>query len=290
MKQSLIVFTYEYNCGGLGDFCRSLLSFLSFAKRNHIDICVDVSNNPDLQGCFLLPKCVDQGMPVITMKSIKGIVNSDAYKDLSTTIFQNPAVYRITSNEVGFEKVEDMRTVWDDFIRLLPPSNNVLLVVHELEQKYNLYPFSYTSVHIRCGDTHMKNNQPASGDNRIPNRENIHWDIHNTIQNKKITGPIVFHTDSEKLKSEMKKHFQEEYIFLDVSIQHVANATSENNNTSYVFTLAEFFLMSRASQIVSLFHYSGFPHMASIFGKIPFNANYKDRHLDVLDMGNIHYF
>ena len=295
MEQSLIVFTYKYHFGGFGDFWRSFLSFLSFAKRNHIQLCVDISENPHFQGCFSLPDSNISSTPVVTMESSEGIVEQDKYKDLSTTMIENPAVYKITSNEVGFENVENMRTVWDDFIRIVQPSNKVVFVVHEMEQKHNLKFQSYTSVHIRCGDAHMEENKTSTSsstyfDSRISNRETFHRDIHHAIQSQNITGPIVFHTDSEKLKSEMKKHFPEEYILLDVSIQHVANNIGENNDTSYISTAAEFFLMSRASKILSLFHYSGFAHMASIVGKTPFHVNYKDRHLDILDMGNIHYF
>ena len=53
---------------------------------------------------------------------------------------------------------------------------------------------------------------------------------------------------------------------MDIDIQHIANSLGNNDEKSYLSTLSEFYIISKANSTVMLDIYSGFPHLACLFG------------------------
>ena len=77
---------------------------------------------------------------------------------------------------------------------------------------------------------------------------------------------IIIHSDTQRIKDELHR-LNNNYLILDISIQHVHNNIGNNTRESFISTIAEFYILSRAQSIFMIKSYSGFSHIASIIGK-----------------------
>ena len=90
--------------------------------------------------------------------------------------------------------------------------------------------------------------------------------------------PLIIHSDSNILKNNLKK-LNDNLILLDINIQHICNNIGNNNEYSFISTIAEFFIISKASKVFMMDVYSGFSHLASVIGNKELIVNIDDKHM-----------
>jgi hypothetical protein len=107
-------------------------------------------------------------------------------------------------------------------------------------------------------------------DNRInlsiENITNINEYLNYIKEKYNLNLKIIIHSDSQSIKDELYK-LNNNYLILDINIQHVANNIGNNSRESFISTIAEFYIMSKAQSIFMIKSYSGFSHIASVIGK-----------------------
>jgi hypothetical protein len=292
-SKTILIHKHKNHCGGVGDFIRSALSFYSLAQRLKYDFFIDLSDNENFQQCFMTPALNLNGQTnTETIYLIGGIVTLQQMAPILEKFANNPKTYVIYSNAIGFEPIENLQQISAEFFDvMLKPSQHVMSYVNDLLEKHELHSDKYVSVHIRCGDKNMGNGNNASNDYRInvddtANYEKINEIICNFKTKHNVTIPIVLHSDSSKLKNNFKILYPE-YKQIDVEIQHVAENIGSNNLNSYISTMAEFYIIANAHNIVMLDAYSGFSHTASIINAKTLHVNFNSVYFNLYNANNI---
>jgi hypothetical protein len=304
--QTIIIHKHNTGCGGIGDFLRSALSFYSLAIRCRYGFCIDLSDNPHLQQCFITPPISTHVnmKNAETIRLLRGIYSIDDMKCVLEKFKNQPAVYVLYSNAIGFEKIEDLHAIIPHFFStIIKPSQLVIDYLNNIYATYGLQKNNYISVHVRCGDRNMckRSNPTVWGDGDNPNRRDFRIDVgdadvpnryNNLIQTfiKKqdidANVPIVIHSDSSVFKQKLHA-VNPNYKIIDIEIQHIAENIGNNNLDSYVSTIAELYMIANASKIFMPNVYSGFSHLASLINQIPLYVNMNSCYFDYYNANNI---
>ena len=97
----------------------------------------------------------------------------------------------------------------------------------------------------------------------------------------------VIHSDNSDLRRIVAGSIPNA-IYLDVGIKHTAEAIGEENLNLYIDTIAEFYIMADAENIIGLI-YSGFSHMASMVKNPTFYARSHNLYHSLYNKNNIKY-
>lgn len=286
----MLIQKHSYGCGGIGDFLRSALSFYSFCKRFNVSYYIDFSENINFGKCFVVNPIPDYN--IIDSENItllNGVYNYDDISLILDKIKSNNKIYILKSNAIGFENNEFIKLVVDEFFtKILVLNENVINKINDLYKTFNLQENNYISVHIRCGDKNMTNNN-NSLDNRIDINNKFVYDEYTNLINKFVKNDeykIVIFTDSIFFKEKIleKNNF---LINLNVNIKHVAENIGVNDVNYFIDTISEFYIMSKSKCIYSFGVYSGFSHLASIVNNKPLYVNYKSGYFSLLNNNNV---
>lgn len=293
MPKTVLIHKHKYKCGGIGDFIRSALSFYALSQRFGYEFYIDLSDNTDLQQCFIIPPIPShvQYEHTETLHILDGIYSLEKINPILEQFKNNPKTYILYSNAIGYEPPKNISYVSTHFFKnILKPSQIVIDNLNNLYLKNNLQLNNYVSVHIRCGDKNMQTHVESS-DNRLNiNDDNNYKHYHDIIQmfkkNNNITIPIIIHSDSTTFKQKFVSQY-DEYKILDIYIQHISENIGNNNINSYVSTISEFYMIANANKILLPDIYSGFSHIASLINNKPLYTNFNNVYFEYCNMKNI---
>jgi hypothetical protein len=295
LNDTIIIHKHSHECGGIGDFIRASLSFYSLCKRYNYKYYINFDDNLYLKECFEI-----ENIPIeldnfskeelIILNGVYDENNIQPYLDK----IKNKKIYYLKSNAIGFESNEKINIIRNEYFKnILIPSQKVNNFINNIYSKYNLIDNNYISIHIRCGDKNMtnNNNDVNNYDNRINLENNDIYTFYNNIINKfyKKYGsnlPLVIHSDSATFKTKIKE-INNKCIILDLDIKHIAENIGINNENSFVSTVGEFYIISKAKKIYLPNVYSGFSHIASIIEGKELFTNFDSFYFSFLNVNNI---
>lgn len=276
-----ITYVMNYSSGGMGDTIRFMMSMYAFACHTpNTRFMINMQKRPDLQNYFHIDD------------EFKSTVKEECFKDEITCMWtkdevlifikdiqekayheENKDIY-ITSNGYGFIASEVVRKYIPSFAeRVLKPSPIVEDHINNiLQSTLSTMDTRYISLHIRCGDYVIPMPRHGSEKRLDISDANIIADIIQRALNIQQIFPnsyIFIHSDSVYLKNKIIE-YNSRFINYPSVICHTAE--EEHVNGGYLSTIAEFFFMSRASHIIQLGKYSGFSHIASLYGSTLFTT------------------
>ncbi len=283
LNKTVIIHKHSNKCGGIGDFLRASLSFYSLCKKHNFYYYIDFSENINLGKCFdtiPIPKHIYDN-PIENLNLIGGLTNKIEFKKYLDMFENIKKVYIIKCNLIGFESNDSILNIKNSYCQeFLKPNEKVLNIINNIYTKYNIKSENYVSVHLRTGDKNIEINDG----NITQNRRDIKYDISDSnikiinnyikdfINTYKINIPVVIHSDSVLLKKSLSE-LNNNFIILDLNIKHIAEDIGLENEQYYLDTIAEFYLISQAREVLLPYHYSGFSHLASILGNKPIYTN-----------------
>lgn len=281
MERPILIHQHYFGTGGLGDFLRGIITLYQICKYENIDYYIDLSKNPSLMKCFNVKKIPEHIkhidfeehnlFDIITGKNENVLLSFINYVKINKY-----KVHYIYFNGYGnfnfLNQLNDIKFISNNIIS---PNDNVIKLTNNIMKKYKLIENNYISIHFRCGDVYIANENRNNiifdnGDNRIDigNPDTIKkYDnlIKDFIKKYNIDLPIVIHSDFKYFKNKLRE-LDNKYIVLNIDIQHIANMLGNNTDESYISTISEFYIISKAKSVVMLNIYSGFPHIACLFG------------------------
>jgi hypothetical protein len=298
LKPVIIQIHKENNGGGIADLLKGLFTLYNECKKRNIKYYLDLSQNKKLQKCFDLPKIPEyyKDFECETFNLLDQIYDYEKYKELILSKTTEPKIYYIITNCCGFGNKKEYINNINEINNIIKPSYEINRKINFLYNQYQLEENKYISIHFRTGDHHMFNQFHNQSDQSIlDNRININNDIYKKIidkidyMNKEYNLynlPLIIHSDSNILKNKLKK-LNNNLILLDIDIQHVSSNIGNNNENSFISTISEFFILSKASKIFMMEVYSGFSHLSSTIGNKDLIVNIDDKHMypkNILDI------
>jgi hypothetical protein len=294
LNKTVIIHKHSEKCGGIGDFIRASLSFYSLCKRYNYKYYINFDENPYLKECFEIEKIPIEFNNLSTEELIilDGIYDKNRIQPYLDKI-KNIKIYYLKSNAIGFESNENINIIKNEYFKhILKPSQKVNNLINNIYLKYNLIDNNYVSFHIRCGDANMTNNHNNVNnyDNRINLENNDIYTYYNNIINMFYEKygcnlPLVIHSDSASFKTKIKE-INNKCIILDLDITHIAENIN-SNEFSFVSTVGEFYIISKANKIYLPNVYSGFSHIASIVEGKQLFTNFDSCMFSFLNVNNI---
>ena len=278
VNKLIIIHIHSLNCSGIADFLKSVISLYTLCKKLNIEYYIDLSYNQNLNKCFITKKIPDyiKNLDYQYINIIDKIYSQEKINEFLEIISNNPKVYYLYTNCCGFGDINEISlNIHEINKKIIYPSEFVINHINYIYSKYNISENNYISFHIRCGDYNMSNNinninKHIFPDNRInvsiENIININEYLNNLKLKYNLDLKIIIHSDSQIIKDELYK-LNNNYLILDIDIQHVSNSIGSNTNESFISTIAEFYIMSKAHSIFMIKSYSGFSHMATVIGK-----------------------
>jgi len=303
VKNSTIIHSHSLDCGGLGDFFRSLISFCGLCKQNDINFAIDLEQNPLLGACFKVrpidesikfepveyKKCID-GIGDFGTKFIAETIRRGAESRLTQVILSNCAV--LGDRPLVLSGISSLKEE-------IGPSELTLAKIQELYQRHGLKEGNYASFHLRCGDLFMTRRFGFQRyrKNIVDHRVSLATDsvekysrlLLNCVDRVKKDSVLIVHSDSIEMKSKLKKSIsrssnKDRFVFLDVKPQHTASYLGENSIDSFAMSVAEFYIISTSINVFMPI-YSGFSHLAAVLGDVSLFGpeNPKQWHRDFME-------
>lgn len=273
-----IIYVMNYSSGGMGDMIRFMMTMYAFTCHTpHTKFMINMQKRPDLQDYFEIGSEFHSTVGEECFKDkIKWIFNQEEIKNFTRDI-QDTAADRededlyVTSNGYGFISSEMIRKYIPSFAGcVFKPAPIVQETIKNVLQ--TIGDTKYISLHIRCGD-YVIEMPRHGGEKRLDISDaNIIEHIMNRAVHVQQTFPnsfIFIHSDSSELKKKMME-YHPHFISYPSVVCHTAE--EENVNGGYLSTISEFFFMSQACYIIQLGKYSGFSHIASVYGGTLFTA------------------
>jgi len=279
---SKIIITADYYSGGLGDFFRSAISFYALSKKNNYKYEFNFDKRPELNICFNTNTHNKNDLKNISITKYGEYVNKYDIQNIINLLESNNV--NIISNIFGIESSEYILSLVDEFNKLIKPSEIVLNEIDKILINNSLKDKEYISIHIRCGDKYLNNQDIYCKEDERLSISTCLNDIENKINHfNNNHNPnnllLVIHSDSEILKSK----FKDKYIVIDTIIQHTAiHSDTKNDMNGFISTVAEFYIMSKSKSIIQI-TYSGFSQWSSILGKVPLYTYANSKMLDFFD-------
>ena len=264
-----IVHGYNYECGGIGDLFRSLVSFHAICKESGIPLYVSFAKIPYFQQCFT---CLAPPFhPVETLRHVAGHDGNAFIEAIVRSCEDGKKTVYLECNSGFLHAPSRLLSQLPSFSSLLRPSDDVEAHI----RAHGLVAGCYYSVHVRCGDTFMRAECGGRGNVSYDKRTDVNHDrlvyFDRLIQDCATrngfdrTKPIVLHSDSAEFKHGLRA-LNPAYVVLETEIQHVANRYGKNTSDSFLSTVAEFYILTRSCGIIMPI-YSGFSHMAAFLGQ-----------------------
>lgn len=280
LETPVIIHTYKYGFGGIGDLFRSLMSFYAGCREAGVSFHITLDETPDFKECFDIAPISDtiKTAPSEYNQFIADHRGNVFIQQAIRAAFEEKTVQIVASNVSLLGSPSIIAAHLPSFSsEIIRPSAQTLTKLEEVYLRYGITRGRYASFHVRCGDVYMCR---ESGIGRSP-------DIRTTLSPENIRMyagllcrfseklpenlPIVIHSDSNQFKLLLREAMHDtsgSYIFMDIPIQHVANRLGDNTLTSYIATVAEFYMLVNSAAICMPI-YSGFSHIAAVLGDIP---------------------
>lgn len=286
MKNSTIIHSHNFDCGGLGDFFRSLISFCGLCKQNDINFGINLDQNPLLKACFNVEPIDDSVMfqPIEYRKCVGGI-DEFGTKFIEETIdraMESRLTQVVLSNCAVLDNRPLILSGISSLKKIMGPSDLTLSKIQELSQRYGLKDGNYSSFHLRCGDVYMtrrfgfQRNRKKIVDRRVNSAtdtvEKYSQLLLNCADRLKKDSLLIVHSDSSDMKSKLRKKLsrsqeKDRFVFLDIKPQHTASNLGENSVDSFAMSVAEFYIIAASSNVFMPI-YSGFSHLAAVLGDV----------------------
>jgi hypothetical protein len=291
--KSVIIHKYTFNCGGLGDFIRAIITLYCACKDYDIDYYIDLSENKS-KCCFdtqPIPE-FDKSIPV---ENIRLKFETKNFVEFIENIKANPKIYYIVTNYYGYKDCNYITPYIDEITNyVIKPSKLVCDYIYNFYKEHNLNKQGYISLHLRTGDCYIYNEHKESAPSKFTTDDNRlregRVDMYDTFIKKickQFDLPIILHCDSIEVKNkllDMNKDINN-LVRTNFLIQHTANLIGENTDESYISTVAEFYIISCAKIVIMPYVYSGFSHIAAIIGKTEFHTKMSFNHITFLSLG-----
>lgn len=286
MKNSTIIHSHNFDCGGLGDFFRSLISFCGLCKQYDINFGINLDQNPLLKACFKLEPIGESIMsqPIEYRKCLSGIDELGA-KFIEETLkkaIESRLTQVVLSNCAVIDDRQLILSGISSLKKVIGPSDLTLAKIQELSQRYGLKDNNYSSFHLRCGDLYMTHRYGFQRHRKkiVDRRVNSVADsvekysrlLLNCADRLKKDSILIVHSDSSDMKSKLRRKLsrsqeRDRFVFLDIKPQHTASNLGENSVDSFAMSVAEFYIIA-ASNNVFMPIYSGFSHLAAVLGDV----------------------
>lgn len=274
MNKSIIIHQVCGGSGGLGDFIRAGLSFYSFSRKHELEYFIDLSGYKYLNLCFdleIIPENIKKiPSEKIWLMNITGKIQNNTLQK----IIDEPKVYYLISNAIGFEENSDVNTYIDDFFNIkLKPSARVLDYIENMYKHLGIIENKYVSFHTRCGDKIMclNNDEQLNKTHILVNIDDVNiYDkytkfINDFIAKYNVTYPIIIHSDSKIFKNKLREN-NNNLMVIDNEIRHNSENIGIDTIESNVQSVGELYIIAKSFCIFSN-TYSGFSHMASLIHK-----------------------
>jgi hypothetical protein len=285
MYENRSAIIHRYGLGGIGDFLRGVYTLYTICKREGVDYYIDFGNNVNMNKCF-----ITKPIPEWVKNSGKEYHHYDfrdktKILDLIICCRINNRVVILESDCFGLCFGEDIRpNVPIIHSNYLIPSLEVEIYNKYIYEKYNLVENNYVSVHFRMGDNIMRQNMKNQSSIELDIIQIYHNKLQSFIKKYNISIPVVIHSDSVFLKQKMFEK-NNQYIIIDIEIQHISDKIGKNVESSYISTISEFIIISMSNSVV-IFEghtnvpekckYSGFSHLASVSKNKPLYVSGSD--------------
>jgi len=298
LKPIIIQIHKENAGGGIADLLKGMFTLYNECKKMNIKYYLDLSNNIKLKKCFHLPNIPEyyKNFESETLNLMDQIYDYSKFNELLLTRIKKPKVYYVITNCCGFGNSTEYFNNIDEINNIFKPSLIIDEKINYLYNIYNLTENNYISLHFRTGDHNMikqfdNDHNNLNTDIRIELDNSIFLKIINKIDSmnkeyNKDNLPLIIHSDSNILKNNLKK-LNNNLILLDINIQHICNNIGNNNEDSFISTISEFYIISKANKIFMMNVYSGFSHIASVIGNKELIVNIDDKHMypkNILDI------
>ena len=238
-----MIFTYDYNNGGLADLIKFFMVSVYIADYYKLDFYIDIKHpikkfliindkfkcNFDYSEYEYLSE--HNNLNYMIMNNKKFIYNTLSYFNNS---FDNK---KIPNSSYLFDKYN-----FYDYINFSPEIYNYVYDLMDINK------FNYISIHIRYGDKYVQDSKDFFDDDRIDKTKNYDDIIQKIIRNNKM-NKIYFFCDNNEIKNNYCLKYSEEII--------------EN---TYKDTITEFLFIHLSNEIHSL-TYSGFSLIAYLLRK-----------------------
>ena len=287
MSKGTIVHSHSFNCGGMGDFFRSLISFSILCIQHDVDFRINLDHNPLFRESFSISK-LHEGIlsgDFEYRKNIDGLIGNPGKEFIQDVISQaidsgNPQVVFSNCAILGEHSV--IRSGVNALNSFFGPSELTRSKIDYLFQKHHLVPGAFTSFHLRCGDRFMdrrfslrrfkgvsKDDRVGSVDEAIKKYTDL---LVNLAEASSEDSVLLIHSDSIEFKIKVKKKLdrnrhRDKFIFFDIEPQHTHSEHGEYTVESFANTVAEFYIMAAANAIYMPV-YSGFSHLAAVLGDV----------------------
>jgi hypothetical protein len=277
-----IVYVMDFSSGGIGDMLRFMMSAFAFTQEKPGSrFLINTTKRIDLERYFDIDEEYRCRKPLEEIQDkIRFLFQLQEVRDIILSLRDNDVIY-ITSNAFGFVSPDHVHKHAMEFrTRVLRPTaltekkiQDQLLTIYGAGPNHT---FKYICLHVRCGD-YVITNMPRNGTEK---RLNI-WDeqtiqlileqASNAINRFDTNDNVLFfiHSDSLLMKTRLVA-LSPKCVPYPSTICHIAE--EEPVAGGYLSTIAEFFTITRATQIVQLGKYSGFCHIASVYGSVPFET------------------
>lgn len=272
--------------GGLGDMIRFLLSLFAFVQETpNTRMKINFENRLQLKPYFSVgdeyfseESLTDKSIIFKpTLEEVKELLDRIRHDALCES--HNETIY-VTSNEVYFMPADIIRKHIRFFREnVLRPSSLVLTHLETVKKNHFPEACDIISMHIRCGDFHMLHVNDMCGDSRndltyIEVRNYIAGEVIRLVHEfKKLypNGLLIIHSDNDVAKAWIRAISSEIILCYPSTICHTSYP--EYQEDGYLSTIAEFFFISMSTHVVLIGqHYSGFSHIASVYGQVPYTS------------------
>jgi hypothetical protein len=167
-------------------------------------------------------------------------------------------------NEVTDKAKEYMR-------KILEPSNEMNIIIQQTLNQLDIYSKQYNVIHIRCGDSYLKNEKKTFNNNYI---NKLLKNISNIINND--TNYLLM-SDCNHVKDIIKQYFPK-FKTLNNQITHFGEGVVLEEE-KVKNTLIDFYLLSLSNNIFSYScykHGSGFSYWCAKTYNIPYSCKYTE--------------
>jgi hypothetical protein len=261
----MLIHTYNYGDGGIGDMLRSMLAYFVYCKKNNIEYYIYFNNHP-YEFCFKKQNIPIKENDIVYRFIDIGSTSTEKTRKFLEEILDTSKIWIIRSNIFDFEP--DIKKYTKQFLEFLELSDII-------KERLNKFNFDYVSIHIRRGDIFMPNVNIQS-DSRLNDIDKI---ISNISDIKKdIKEPVLIFSDSV----EIKKYYQSES--LNTNIHHTAIKTNDYQKDiqGTIDSVFEFFVIGNSTRVISLSN-SGFSYWAAFIHDKPI-YKYVDGKLEIMNI------
>ena len=252
------------NPPGLADFLRGTIALYQYSKKYGYTLKIDTSSHP-LFKILDVPNNIKVSIPSDedTYEIIYPITYAAMPKMLDD-LFSNGNNINIITHAY-YSEISDMSEEYSFIKSLLTPNAKLADLITSIKRESTIdFSKPYITIHVRTGDESLVNNIGDS-DGTLKAVELLSTYISNMNPVKQ----ILLITDSKEVKARLR----DTYATISCNPVHIGMLNTKNLIDDLFTTMAEFFLMSRSSEIHCISRWvtsSGFSSICSKVYSIPY--------------------